>query len=175
MRVIALDPGPSETAYVLMADGNPSVFAKVPNERMLEILERNSLDAEWCCLEMVACYGMPVGAEVFETCVAVGAFMHAFGADRAHRLTRMQVKNHLCHSSRATDATVRQALIDRFGGKAAIGKKANPGVLYKLAGDCWSALAVGCVFFDQQRGFCAEDLRLPIRQREVGAADSERS
>ena len=44
---------------------------------------------------------------------------------------------------------IRTAILDRFGGKdSAIGKKANPGVLYGLSGDCWSALAIAITFHE---------------------------
>ena len=51
---------------------------------------------------------------------------------------------HLTNSARAKDANVRQALLDKFGpGKEkAVGKKATPGPLDGLTGDCWSALGV---------------------------------
>jgi hypothetical protein len=97
---------------------------------------------------MVASYGMAVGATVFETCVWSGRFIERWLSGRAYRpqpdrIYRKEVKMHLCGSMRAKDANVRQALIDRYGGKeAAIGKKANPGPLYGMSGDCWSALAV---------------------------------
>lgn len=44
------------------------------------------------------------------------------------RIPRLKVKVHLCHDSRAKDANIRQAILDRFGGKAvAIGSKRQPG------------------------------------------------
>jgi hypothetical protein len=99
-------------------------------------------------IEMVASYGMAVGATVFETCVWSGRFIERWlVSDKRRpepvRVHRKEVKIHLCGSMRAKDANIRQALIDRYGGKeSAIGKKANPGPLYGMSGDCWSALAV---------------------------------
>ena len=65
---------------------------------------------------------------------------------------RHEVKLHLCGSARAKDANVRQALIDRFGpGKElAIGRKAAPGPLYGMTGDCWAALGVAVTDADQR-------------------------
>ena len=56
----------------------------------------------------------------------------------------MEVKMNLCHSAKANDADIRQALIDRFGpGKQkAIGLKGSPGPLYGVSKHCWAALAL---------------------------------
>jgi hypothetical protein len=62
-------------------------------------------------------------------------------------LQRRAVKLALCGDSRAKDANIRQALIDRFGGKdAAIGRKAAPGPLYGISRDVWSALAIAVTY-----------------------------
>ena len=56
---------------------------------------------------------------------------------------REDVKLHLCGSPRAKDANIRQALIDRWGGKAeAVGTVKKPGPLYGVKSHAWSALAV---------------------------------
>ena len=92
---------------------------------------------------------MAVGAEVFETVYWIGRFAErAIQLDHAaERVFRRDVKLHLCGNSRAKDANIRQALIDRYGGKEqAIGRKASQGPLYGLSGDCWSALAVAVTF-----------------------------
>jgi hypothetical protein len=95
---------------------------------------------------MIASYGMPVGREVFETCLWIGRFVEAWASRGGeYRLVyRREVKLHLCESVRANDANIRAALIDRFGpGKpAAIGTKKAPGPLYGLKGDEWAALGV---------------------------------
>jgi len=61
-------------------------------------------------------------------------------------LPRRAVKLALCGDSRAKDANIRQALIDRFGGSAAIGRKTAPGPLYGISRDVWSALAIAVTF-----------------------------
>jgi hypothetical protein len=54
------------------------------------------------------------------------------------------------HDSRAKDGNIGQALVDRFGGKAAaIGKKAAPGPLYTVSGDPCAVLALAVTWFDQ--------------------------
>ena len=100
-------------------------------------------------IEMVASYGMPVGREVFETVRWIGRFHEAFGG--AEYVYRKDVKIHLCQSMRAKDANVRQAILDLFppagGGKVPqVGTKLQPGPLYGVRKDIWSALAVALTF-----------------------------
>ena len=61
-------------------------------------------------------------------------------------LPRRAVKLALCGDSRAKDANIRQELIDRFGGSAAIGRKAAPGLLYGISRDASSALAIAVTY-----------------------------
>lgn len=146
---MAIDPGPDHSAYVLYRRGELLDFGKVDNNHLLALLIQTS--AESLAIEMIASYGMSVGASVFETCVWIGRFIEHWRANRlerdrnseVRRVTRIAVKSHLCHSAKAKDANVRQALIDRYGGKEqAIGRKATPGPLYGVSNDVWSALAV---------------------------------
>lgn len=144
MILLAIDPGPVESALVVYDGHVPVDWMKRPNEQIRAALGATS-DA--LAIEMIASYGMAVGAEVFSTCVWIGRFAECW--ERWHGcppryVFRRDVKLHICHDSRAKDANVRQALIDRFGpGKElAIGKKASPGPLYGMAGDCWAALGV---------------------------------
>ena len=149
MRVLAIDPGPTESAYVVLQDAEPVRWEKLPNEDLLEVLPRKGIGL--LAVEMVASYGMPVGAEVFETCVWIGRFIERWGHD-FQLIPRAEVKLHLTNTRNAKDAHIRQALIDRFGpGKdRAVGKKATPGPLYGLTGDCWSAQAVAVTVVDSE-------------------------
>jgi hypothetical protein len=62
------------------------------------------------------------------------------------RIPRGEIKVHLCRSTKAKDANVRQALIDRFG---APGTKKAPGVLFGVTSHCWAALAVAVCAHDR--------------------------
>ena len=148
MRILAIDPGNEESAWLEYSDGHPWWWAKELNKTVRRRIEQSPADQ--LHVEMIASYGMPVGAEVFETCVAIGRFLEVWKRTSVNRhrlgyslVFRREVKLHLCNSARAKDANVRQALIDRYGGRdVAIGRKANPGPLYGISGDCWAALAV---------------------------------
>ncbi|MCA1572675.1 MAG: hypothetical protein LC798_20745 [Chloroflexi bacterium] len=145
MILLAIDPGYTQSAWVEYIDGRPDQFGIVPNDDILTIL-RDPTFTE-LAIESVASYGMPVGAEVFETCVWTGRFIQRWRdltGSSPLRVYRRDVKLHLCGSMRAKDANIRAALIDRYGpGKdLAIGRKASPGPLYGVTKDVWAALAV---------------------------------
>ena len=151
--ILAIDPGPVESAWLVYNpwSGGIRAFAKVDNEHLLRTL-RNELaeNLTTVVIEQIESFGMPVGREVFETVRWSGRFEEACERPVEY-LPRRTVKLQLCGSSRAKDPNVRQALIDRYGGSAAIGKKANPGPLYGISGDVWSALAVAVAWSEQQR------------------------
>ena len=146
MTILALDPGTTETAFVLW-DGRRILDADhLPNAEIRQILIGREYDAVAC--EMIASYGMAVGKEVFETCVWIGRFM-----ETAHTDTRLcyrrDVKLHLCHSPRAKDANVRQALLDRLGPQ---GTKKSQGPTYGVKSHEWAALAVAVYGWDKTFG-----------------------
>lgn len=153
--LLAIDPGPLDSAYVLF-DGTAVAEYGIPcNGVLLDcIRDRLAQRAGWLAVEGVACYGMPVGKETFDTCIWIGRYMQEFGAGRCSIVQRAEVKLHLCRSLRAKDPMIRQALLDRFGpGKErAVGTKKRPGPLYGVKSHCWSALAVACTHFDALSG-----------------------
>lgn len=151
MRYIAIDPGTTQTAYVVYEAGSVLGKGIYPNEKMRDFVWHLGNDLalprgfppEKLYIEMIASYGMPVGREVFETCVWIGRFIEAWQGPYTF-VYRKDVKLALCGSSKAKDSNIRQALLDKFGpGKEiAIGKKASPGPLYGVSKDVWAALAV---------------------------------
>jgi hypothetical protein len=150
--ILALDPGTHQTAFVLY-DRALGVCEKgiLPNAFMLSRMGSLSSRADHCVIEMIACYGMAVGREVFETCVWIGRFSERWyllnNRSEPRRLFRKDVKMHLCNSVRAKDGNVRACLLDRFGGrKAAIGSVNAPGPLQGVSKDMWAALGVAVTF-----------------------------
>jgi hypothetical protein len=150
-RLLAIDPGNRESGWVVIdvATRRPLHFGKDPNRDLLDLVtspHRPTYDD--AVIEMVASYGMAVGADVFETCVWIGRFIQAL--DHAHAVNagmvkRQPVKLHHCHTPRATDANIRQALVDRFAlGEPNHGKgtKAEPGWFHGFRADIWQAYAL---------------------------------
>lgn len=142
--LLAIDPGETESGWVQMKDGQPVSSGICDNDSMLELIGE-CLGFDDLAIEMVASYGMPVGKEVFRTVWWSGRFAHAWMEynDAPREVYRRDVKLHLCGSARAKDANIRQALLDKWGGKdAAIGKAKSPGPLYGIKSHAWAALGV---------------------------------
>lgn len=117
----------------------------LPNPELRDRLGLWLKDRQTLAIEMIACYGMPVGAETFQTCLWIGRFLQIWeqAGGQTRLCYRRDIKLHLCGSARAKDGNIRQALLDRFGGRdMAQGKKKYPGPLYGISGHLWSALAV---------------------------------
>lgn len=149
MLIFGIDPGYTESAYALirMPDFEIIEKGKVANEDLLNICRRCTADAvDLAVIEMVASYGMPVGREVFETCVWIGRFMGATPKG-LKCIYRLDEKVCLCHDTRANDASIRRALIDRYAKhdfRTGRGTKKAPDVFFGVKSDIWSAIAV-CV------------------------------
>ena len=143
--IYAIDPGTARSAWAILGDDlRPLDFGIEDNESLLCTVHRpQPMDF---VIEMVACYGMAAGKDLFETAVWIGRFWEAAEGFRSRsRIYRMEEKMDLCHDSRAKDANIRQALIDRFG---PVGTKQNPGWFYGVSKDVWSAIAVGVTWAD---------------------------
>jgi hypothetical protein len=157
MKILAIDPGPEQSAYaILHEDGRVQANIMSNGDLLGAITPEYGSPGYALVIEMIASYGMPVGAEVFETAFWIGKFAQRWEDSNpfeyAARIKRKEVVLHLCNNPRGSDANVRAALIDRFGpGKGrAIGKKAAPGPLYGIKKDEWAALAVAVTYADQQ-------------------------
>jgi hypothetical protein len=159
VRVLAIDPGPTQSAFVLFDGARVIDHGLWLNEPLLQRLKAREFGPCYVTvLEQIESMGMAVGASTFETVFWTGRFAQASAP--FDRVTRRAVKLHLCGSSRAKDGNVAQALKDRFGGDAAVGRKATPGPLYGISSHRWAALAVAVTWWDDQQ----------LRQRRDGAA-----
>ena len=168
--ILGIDPANENSAYCLVSpDLKPIEFDKLPNEEMLErclnILE-NMPEATpiVVAIEGIENFGMPAGKTLFETAEFIGYCTRAFkGKADVKKIYRHEEKTTLCHSTRANDSTIKQALIDRFApntpnhGK---GTKKAPGFFYGMKADCWSAFAICCTYHDKccYDGLHLEDL-----------------
>lgn len=154
MRILAVDPGPVKSAYVILVEGlKPQEFGIVPNEELICIIESvvsdsftyGKSDPFQIAIEMIASYGMAVGKEVFETCLWIGRFTQAAEPMPVQYIYRKDEKINLCGSMKAKDGNIRQALIDRFG---PVGTKKNQGWFYGVSKDIWAAIACGTTYHD---------------------------
>ncbi len=139
MRVLAIDPGPTESAFVLYDGQRILDHGHWGNVALLNRLrERRFGEPGYITvLEQISAMGMAVGAEVFETCFWSGRFAQA--SRPFERVKRTTVKRHLCGKTNVNDKAVRAALLARFGGFP------SGFVSHRFA-----ALAVAVTWMDQQ-------------------------
>lgn len=180
-KILCIDPGPEVSGVVILDDekmierdelwGEQShvpfivkVYSSIETVAILEELEMpfggELSDAVGLCDEMaiegIQSYGMSVGKEVFETQEMIGRLRQQFGFDSTTKIYRSDVKMHLCHSTRAKDTNVSQAIKDLYpatgGGKTpSVGTKKQPGPLYGVANHAWQALGVGLTYLFGKR------------------------
>jgi hypothetical protein len=150
MTILAIDPGTEQSGWCMFAHGGVTNSGVMPNAELLDFMQSDHFHIfdHRLAIEMIASYGMPVGREVFETCVWIGRFKQAWHTPDAVELVyRKDVKMHLCGTTKAKDPNVRQALIDMFprtgGGKTPqVGTKGQPGPLFGVSSHAWAALGV---------------------------------
>lgn len=159
MTVLAIDPGTTESAYVVW-DGEIEElkeFGKVDNLELLQIIGRytyvNILDCNSFCIEKIASYGMAVGQTTFDTCVWSGRFIQQWinnstsFSEKPIEVFRKDVKMHLCGQTRAKDSNIIQALKDRF--EPDLKPRQRPkGILKGLKADIWQAFALAVYYHD---------------------------
>lgn len=177
MSVIAIDPGPERSAWLVWDGKRPVELCQydtlIVKGKKTDVPPLNSnvlrdlCDTSWIrCLgkpaslprgtelaiESISAMGQRAGSEVFETAYWVGRFVQAWAPRPFTRITRREVKMFLTGTMRSKDADVRHAIISRFGGKEkAVGLIKNPGPLYGVVTHLWSALAVALTWEENQK------------------------
>jgi hypothetical protein len=144
---IGIDPGPREFAWVEWNGTRVVRCGDCPNVELDVLLSSVSERGQTWAIEWIESFGMSVGREVFETVFSIGAMTTTIeaGVCTVRLVPRRDVKLHLCHSPRAKDGNIRQALIDRFG---VVGTKKHPGPLCGISNHRWAALAVAVTAHD---------------------------
>ena len=143
--ILGIDPANEYSAFVVVENDLSAVVdkGKIPNKELQDKISNwkaENYPIDYVAIEGIQSFGMPVGQTTFETCYFIG---------------RLLEKMTLCHSMKATDATIRQALIDLFAkdtpnkGK---GTKKEPGYFYGFKADIWSAFSIVITFHTKYIG-----------------------
>lgn len=158
MIIVGVDPGYTHSGWVVYDSGEHKILlhSHESNAEVLVNLQSPAVTMrlpDVVVFEQIVSYGMPVGIETLDTCFWTGVLYQAASAAgaRVDRLPRKAVKLHLCGSMKAKDTNIRQALLDRFGGSSAIGKKSAKGPLYGLRSHEFAALAVAITWADTHK------------------------
>lgn len=159
--ILAIDPGNIKSGYVVVEHDEKEIVrvleaGKRDNNELLPMLERKVFGCGCdVAIEMIAGMGMTVGQEVFDTCIWIGRFWQIVLWETGYeptRIFRREEKLDLCGSLSAKDASIRQALVDRYApGQPNFGKgtKKDPGFFYGFAADMWAAMAVATTYLDK--------------------------
>jgi len=147
MRIMGVDPGTTETGYVVIDEGYAILEAgKIPNEELIAIIKNDLPSPDYVALESIGSYGMAVGREVFQTCFFIGEVIRTC-KDSGTPFTlyaRQEYTRRICGVGKINDAVLRQALLLRFGGD----RKGEPLHLLRGNSDKRSAFAVAVYHLD---------------------------
>lgn len=175
MRLLSVDPGSTHSAFVEML-GPDTIYRSGYLENGEFAMSLRDTDSEMLAIETLHVRGMPTSQQELETQFWAGRLVEAFGKPFL-KVRREVVKGHFGASgSKNPDKVIRESLIGRFGGTAAVGgikcrachgKKWSgrgrlpcvpcnatgwecpPGPFYDWTGsDRWSSLAIACWFWD---------------------------
>lgn len=154
-RVLGIDPGNVLSAYMVMDSETlkPIEFAKLSNGALNDMLRDGTIKYDEAAIERVQSFGMPVGKSVFQTCEEIGRLseiIESHGKNVSY-IYRQDEKLHICHDSRAKDANIRRALIERFAAfdfETGKGTKKNPDWWYGMKADTWSAAAICLTYIE---------------------------
>lgn len=146
--ILGIDPGNKESAFALVDKGYVVAEAdKIENHRLRDVVRQYTCISE-VVVESIQSYGMPVGREIFDTCLMIGRIQQV-ADDRNlpnYLYPRPEYARAICGTNKVKDSVLRQALELRFGGY----NKGEP--LHLLRGtDKRSAFAVAVYHIDQGR------------------------
>lgn len=158
MKVIAIDPGTTKSALCIM-DGKtlkPIYTCIDENETLLDFIRNGIMceEEDRGCVEMLQSYGNLIGKDVLITATWIGRFYETLKRKMfvaPAMIYRMEEKMHICHNSRAGDAEIRRALIDRFcthDFRTGRGTKKAPDFFQGFKADIWAAYAVGLTYIE---------------------------
>ncbi len=150
LQVLGIDQGAEQSAFVLWNGQEVLDHGILPNLDLLVWLVDWVDDWPILAIEEIVPYGKVVGKVTLDSIWWAGRFHQAWSGSEPQRWTRQQIAQQLMGISKHDDATFRQYLIDRFGGKdKAIGKKAAKGPFWGIKSHTWQALALAVAVWDK--------------------------
>jgi hypothetical protein len=160
MRLVAVDPGTFESAYVSYDPDTKIIHdrGQADNQAVLIWLEkqRRVFGCERLVIEMIKSYGNAMGDSTIETCVWIGRFIERWSGP-VDKLPRKTIVTTLCMNPRANDSNVRRALLDMY----------TPATVKGFTRDMWSALAVATAWtmMREERRMARRKAGLPQDER----------
>lgn len=154
MKLLAIDPGTSQSAYIVFDIERkiPLHNGTLPNRDLQSDLTRKPpiFRCECMAIEQVTGSGMIAGNEIFETAYWSGVFCQAWEQSTGlpfMRIPRQTVKKHVLGKATGGDPEVTAALYKYYGGAVkGIGSKSLPGPMAGIKSHERSALAVAIAF-----------------------------
>ncbi len=140
MKVIAIDPGLTESGYVISNNLIPQSCGKVDNDNLIEILY-SEVDLELTIIERPVCRKW-AGSEVSDTAIWAGRFIEASPCE-VSLINRQKVRMALV-GNKATDSKIRTYIIERFEPGY---KLKEPGIFIGFKEDIWQAFALTVTYF----------------------------
>jgi Holliday junction resolvasome RuvABC endonuclease subunit len=123
MNLLAIDPGPEKSAYMLLEDGVPKSSAWESNHHLLDLCDdfrqmNHQWQADHLAIEYVYLRGMKVYQQAIDTIFWAGRFTQAWNGTHT-LIDRRDVKAVLCGNQKADNTSIKYSIIDNyFGGKA---------------------------------------------------------
>jgi Holliday junction resolvasome RuvABC endonuclease subunit len=137
MRILGIDPGPTQSAFALIDGTRILNAATIGNKEFLSIVEV-------CRCDLIACEGLfyqgnIAGSSLWQTAYMIGMIFDRTEPIRFVLLPSRTVTTAICGLARCSDKDIKIALEERYGPP---GTKKNPGQLYGMDSHVRSALAV---------------------------------
>ena len=159
MKLLAIDTGNISSAYIIFCTEENRVIEKdfLENEKFIERILTLTFDE--VAIEKIVSLGMPIGATTIDTIFFNGRLYEIFKKLKKVPFwyPRIDIKMHLCHTTRAKDTNVRTALVNRFGEPST---KKNPHNKYNELNDkiyfgshFWSCLGIAVYHLEPHHSY----------------------
>lgn len=155
MRILAIDPGTTESAFVVFdtcdAKRPLKEYGYFANDVVLNEYVRQTRFYDWLAIEQPQmCWAKKVPGKLVADLLTTREWVGRFDAMHdAQLVPARSIRKVVCGNAKAADKDVRAALVKRFGEP---GTKKKPGPLYGIASHLWSALAIAVYVYDTQTG-----------------------